>query len=96
MRFGMTPARTRAVFQWTLLKLGRRKHKAAREHGMHALQHFYASVLLDAGENIKALIEYLGHHDPGFTLRTYTHLMPSSQDRTRNAVTAVFASGPKL
>ena len=31
-----------------------------------------ASVLLDAGESIKALSEYLGHSDPGFTLRTYT------------------------
>ncbi len=36
---------------------------------MHALRHFYASVLLDAGESIKALSEYLGHSDPGFTLR---------------------------
>ncbi|MBT2224444.1 tyrosine-type recombinase/integrase [Nonomuraea sp. NEAU-A123] len=70
-------------------------HTAAREHGMHALRHFYASVLLDAGENIKALSEYLGHHDPGFTLRTYTHLMPSSQERTRKAVAAVFAPDPK-
>ncbi|MGA4801887.1 tyrosine-type recombinase/integrase [Streptomyces lavendulocolor] len=61
-----------------------------RDNGMHALRHFYASVLLDAGESIKALSEYLGHHDPGFTLRTYTHLMPSSQTRTRAAVDAVF------
>ncbi|WP_369273272.1 tyrosine-type recombinase/integrase [Streptomyces sp. R11] len=53
-----------------------------RASGMHALRHFYASVLLDAGESIKALSEYLGHHDPGFTLRTYTHLMPSSEKRT--------------
>lgn len=60
-----------------------------RRHGMHALRHFYASVLLDAGENIKALSTYLGHADPGFTLRTYTHLMPSSSERTRNAVDAV-------
>lgn len=37
----------------------------SRENGMHALRHFYASVLLDAGENIKALAEYLGHSDPG-------------------------------
>ncbi|MGN9786627.1 tyrosine-type recombinase/integrase [Nonomuraea sp. ZG12] len=66
------------------------RHAQAREHGMHALRHFYASVLLDAGENIKALSEYLGHHDPGFTLRTYTHLMPSSQERTRKAVAAIF------
>ncbi len=59
---------------------------------MHALRHFYASVLLDAGESIKALSEYLGHHDPGFTLRTYTHLMPSSETRTRAAVDAVRAA----
>lgn len=63
---------------------------AAREHGMHALRHFYASTLLDGGESIKALSEYLGHHDAGFTLRTYTHLMPSSQERTRNTMSAVF------
>jgi integrase len=31
----------------------------ARLTGMHALRHFYASALLDAGENIKALAEYL-------------------------------------
>ena len=60
-----------------------------RENGMHALRHFYASVLLDAGENVKALSEYLGHYDPGFTLRTYTHLMPSSGSRTRTAVDRV-------
>uniref|UniRef100_UPI0038CD5633 tyrosine-type recombinase/integrase n=1 Tax=Streptomyces herbicida TaxID=3065675 RepID=UPI0038CD5633 len=66
----------------------------ARENGMHALRHFYASVLLDAGENIKALSEYLWHHDPGFTLRTYTHLMPSSEKRTREAVNRAFEGGP--
>ncbi len=31
-----------------------------RENGMHALRHFYASVLLDAGESVRALAEYLG------------------------------------
>ncbi|MFF3465541.1 tyrosine-type recombinase/integrase [Streptomyces sp. NPDC002619] len=61
-----------------------------RDNGMHALRHFYASVLLDAGESIKAVSEYPGHHDPGFTLRTYTHLMPSSGTRTRAAVDRVF------
>jgi hypothetical protein len=67
-----------------------KRYAAAREHGMHALRHFYASVLLDAGENIKALSTYLGHSDPGFTLRTYTHLMPSSEGRTREAVDTAF------
>jgi integrase len=59
---------------------------------MHALRHLYASVLLDAGESIKALSGYLGHSDPGFTLRVYTHLLPTSHERTRNAVDAFFGT----
>jgi integrase len=62
-----------------------------RATGMHALRHFYASVLPDAGESVKALSEYLGHADPGFTLRTYTHLMPSSEERTRRAIDQVLS-----
>ncbi|MGW4696446.1 tyrosine-type recombinase/integrase [Kitasatospora cineracea] len=69
-----------------------RRHQAAREDGMHALRHFYASVLLDAGESVKALSTYLGHSDPGFTLRVYTHLMPSSDGRTRRAVDKLYES----
>jgi integrase len=60
----------------------------SRENGCHSLRHFYASTLLDAGETIKALSEYLGHADAGFTLRAYTHLMPASDERTRHAVDA--------
>lgn len=69
------------------------KYESAREHGMHALRHFYASVLLDAGESIKAVSQYLGHTDPALTLRVYAHLMPSSQERTRRAVDDVLGRG---
>jgi hypothetical protein len=40
----------------------------------------------------RALADYLGHSDPGFTLRVYTHLLPSSEDWTRQAVDAAFSS----
>ena len=60
--------------------------ETTRDNGMHALRHFFASVLLDGGESIRAVSEYLGHADPGFTLRVYTHLMPSSASRMRSAV----------
>ena len=60
---------------------------------MHALRHFYASTLLAQGVSIKELAEYLGHSDPGFTLRTYTHLVPSSYERARLAIDGVFAAG---
>ncbi|GAA3810397.1 hypothetical protein GCM10022206_56190 [Streptomyces chiangmaiensis] len=57
--------------------------------------HFYASVLLDAGENIKASSHYLGHTDPGFTLRVYTHLIPSSDARARKALDSLYeGTGP--
>lgn len=65
-------------------------YAAAREHGMHALRHFYASALLDGGENIKAVSEYLGHSNAALTLRIYAHLLPSSQERTRTAIATVY------
>ena len=61
-----------------------------RRNGMHILRHTYASMQLEAGTSIRALAEYLGHHDPGFTLRTYTHLMPESEDRARAAIDTAF------
>jgi integrase len=51
--------------------------------GTHALRHYYASTILENGGNIRALAEFLGHKDPGFTLRVYGHLMPNSRDRAR-------------
>lgn len=60
------------------------------ENGMHDLRHFFASVLLDQGESIKAVSEWLGHADAAFTLKTYTHLMPSSGDRTRKVIDGLY------
>ena len=57
--------------------------------GMHAGRHFYASVHLAGGTSIRALPDYLGHGDPGFTLRTYTHFMPQAQDKAKWAVNDV-------
>lgn len=55
--------------------------------GMHALRHLYASTtLLADGRSVTELAEYLGHADPGFALRSYTHLVPSSYNRARRTV----------
>jgi integrase len=61
-----------------------------RAEGFHALRHFYASSLLEDGVSVRALADYLGHADPAFTLRVYTHLMPSSHERARDAIDRVF------
>lgn len=58
------------------------------ENGTHALRHYHASVLLEDGVSIKAVSEYLGHADAGFTLRVYTHLMPSSAEKAIDAALA--------
>lgn len=66
-----------------------------RENGCHALRHFFASTALHEGETIKAVSEYLGHADPGFTLRTYTHLMEGSSERTKRAINTAFLGRPE-
>lgn len=41
----------------------------------HTFRHTCASLLFARGRNVKQVQEWLGHADPGFTLRTYVHLM---------------------
>jgi integrase len=57
-----------------------------RDNGFHVLRHTYASLLLAGGVDVRTVSEALGHHDPGFTLRTYAHLMPDAGDRIRQAI----------
>jgi site-specific recombinase XerD len=65
-----------------------------RESGFHQLRHHLASTLLRDGVDIRTLAEYLGHADPGFTLRTYCHLMPGSPDRIRQVIDRAFKDEP--
>ncbi|RBY88795.1 site-specific integrase [Blastococcus sp. TF02A-26] len=58
----------------------------------HDLRHHYASVLLAAGESVVAIAERLGHEDASLVLSTYGHLMPDSDDRTRTAIDAAWAT----
>jgi integrase len=41
----------------------------------HKLRHTFASVLIACGEDPISVMKQLGHTDPGFTLRVYSHLM---------------------
>lgn len=57
--------------------------------GMHALRHFYASLLIRHSESVKTVQARLGHATAAETLDTYAHLWPDSDDRTREAVDGV-------
>jgi len=61
----LQPAATRAGVSWV---------------GFHAFRHTCASLLFDGGRNIKQVQEWLGHADPGFTMRTYIHLIDGRQE----------------
>ena len=52
----------------------------------HDLRHHYPSVLLAAGESVVAIAERLGHENATLGLKTYGHLMPDSEERTRRAI----------
>jgi integrase len=41
----------------------------------HSLRHTFASLLIATGEDPVSVMCQMGHADPGFTLRTYGHLM---------------------
>jgi integrase len=65
---------------------------AATGTGMHALRHYYASLLIRFGESVKTVQARLGHASAAETLDTYSHLWPDSDDRTREAIDAVLGS----
>lgn len=56
------------------------------KEGLHQLRHYYACIMLAGGATINEVAEFLGHADPGFTLKVYGHMMPESYDRARRII----------
>ena len=48
--------------------------------GLHECRHSYASFMIAAGVNAKALSTYMGHSSITMTLDRYGHLMPGNED----------------
>jgi integrase len=57
-----------------------------RDNGVHALRHYHASELVSRGVSIRAVADCLGHADPAFTLRVYSHVQPADDDRARSVI----------
>ena len=52
----------------------------------HDLRHFFASALIVGGASVKQVQAVLGHSNAMITLRTYAHLWPGDDDRTRSVM----------
>lgn len=59
---------------------------------LHDLRHTHASHLLEAGGNLKAVQERLGHSDPAFTIRSYVHAAPTIQREAVKSLEALYRS----
>jgi integrase len=58
----------------------------------HDLRHYYASMLIASGTDVKVVQARLRHASAKTTLDTYGHLWPDSDDSTRSAVEGLFAA----
>jgi integrase len=55
---------------------------------MHECRHTFASLMIAAGVNAKALSTYMGHANIGITLDRYGHLMPGNEEEAAGLLDA--------
>jgi integrase len=57
----------------------------------HDLRHFFASLLIASGGDVKVVQHRLRHTNATTTLNTYSHLWPDTDESTRTAVERVLS-----
>jgi integrase len=77
--------------------LARRAEAAWKESGLeritlHECRHTFASLMIAAGVNAKALSTYMGHANISITLDLYGHLFPGSENEAAELLDAYLAS----
>ena len=58
---------------------------------LHEARHTYASLMIHAGVNAKALSTFMGHANIGITLDLYGHMFPGSEDEAATLFDAYLA-----
>lgn len=62
-------------------------------NGCHVMRHTYASTLIARGIDPRTVAGNLGHSDGGaLVLKTYSHVLPDADDRTRQALESAFSA----
>ena len=92
----MTDAWGNQLAPWTLERAFRRaKAKVPglpTEFRYHDCRHYFASLLIASGADVKIVQARVRHASAKTTLDTYGHLWPDSDDSTRAAIDAVMAA----
>jgi integrase len=81
--FTGTPTSERARTAWEKAKLERIT--------LHECRHTFASLMIAAGVNAKALSTYMGHANISITLDRYGHLMPGNEGEAAGMLDAYLA-----
>ena len=58
---------------------------------LHECRHGYASLMIAAGVNVKALSTFMGHANIRITLDQYGHLLPGAEDEAAGLLDAFLA-----
>jgi integrase len=92
LEFGRTPS-----VPFAHLPVQRRADKAWQAAELeritfHECRHTFASLMIAAGVNAKALSTYMGHANISITLDRYGHLMPGSEEQAARLLDAYFVS----
>lgn len=86
--FGRSP-----VSPFPPMTVSERAKAAWRSHGLvpitlHECRHTFASLMIAAGVNAKALSTYMGHASIAITLDKYGHLMPGNENEAADLLDA--------
>ncbi len=57
--------------------------------GLHECRHTFASLMIAAGVNAKALTTYMGHASVTITFDLYGHLMPGNEEEAAGLLDAL-------
>ena len=81
MPFSPTTLAGRSATAWKRmnLELAEAEHDPISPISLHECRHTFASVMIAAGVNAKALSTYMGHSSITITLDRYGHLMPGNE-----------------
>jgi integrase len=97
--FDPSTVRRRALAAWTRANTATRD-RAEREHrevragellqpiGLHECRHTFASLMIAAGVNAKAICDAMGHASVTMTFDRYGHLMPDGRGQARDRLDA--------